>query len=307
MAAGLIALLDDVVLLAKQAAASLDDVALGAAKSASKTVGVIIDDAAVTPQYVQSISPKRELGVIYKISLGSLRNKFLMIIPAAMILTFLAPWVLPFLLIAGGLYLSFEGSHKVIEALTHTAHEHESTSDEKEIVSSAVRTDLVLSTEIMLIALASIDVENWIMKVLMLCLIGVIMTLVVYGSVGLLVKLDDIGLYFAKNGKTSFSRRFGINVARSMPKVFSVLTVIGTAAMLWVGGHLIWKSVGDVGVEWASHSLHAFEEIGNPILAWTAETLSAAVAGLMIGFALYYAIRLFSNIFSKFSKSHKEH
>lgn len=307
MAAGLIALLDDVVLLAKQAAASLDDVALGAAKSASKTVGVIIDDAAVTPQYVQSISPKRELGVIYKISLGSLRNKFLMIIPAAMILTFLAPWVLPFLLIAGGLYLSFEGSHKVIEALTHTAHEHESTSDEKEIVSSAVRTDLVLSTEIMLIALASIDVENWIMKVLMLCLIGVIMTLVVYGSVGLLVKLDDIGLYFAKNGKTSFSRRFGINVARSMPKVFSVLTVIGTAAMLWVGGHLIWKSVGDVGVEWASHSLHAFEEIGNPILAWTAETLSAAVAGLMIGFALYYAIRLFSNVFSKFSKSHKEH
>lgn len=304
MAAGLIALLDDVVLLARQAAASLDDVALGAAKSASKTVGVVIDDAAVTPQYVQSISPKRELGVIWRITLGSLRNKFLMIIPAALILTIVAPWVLPYLLIAGGLYLTFEGAHKVIEWLTDTRHDHESSSDEKQIVSSAVRTDLVLSTEIMLIALSGIEVDNWIMKALMLYLIGVIMTILVYGSVGLLVKLDDIGLYFAKNGKTKFARRFGIGTARSMPKVFTVLTVVGTVAMLWVGGHLIWKSVGDVGVEWAAHSLHAFEALNNPTLAWVTETISSASVGLAIGFASYYAIRIFSNIFLP---SHKEH
>jgi predicted DNA repair protein MutK len=304
MAAGLIALLDDVVLLARQAAASLDDVALGAAKSASKTVGVVIDDAAVTPQYVQSISPKRELGVIYRITLGSLRNKFLLIIPAAMLLTFLAPWALPFLLIGGGLYLTFEGAHKVIEWLTDVRHEHEGSSDEKQIVSSAVRTDLVLSTEIMLIALASIEVDNWIMKALMLYLIGIVMTILVYGSVGLLVKLDDIGLYFAKNGKTKFARRFGISTARSMPKVFTVLSVVGTVAMLWVGGHLIWKSVGDIGAEWAAHSLHSFEGIGNHTLAWFAETLSAAAVGLAIGLASYYAIRLFSNLFLK---SHKEH
>lgn len=304
MAAGLIALLDDVVLLARQAAASLDDVAVGAAKSASKTVGVIIDDAAVTPQYVSSISPKRELGVIYRITLGSLRNKFLFIIPAAMLLTFLAPWVLPYLLIAGGLYLSFEGSHKVIEWLTDVRHEHEGSSDEKQIISSAVRTDLVLSTEIMLIALSGIEVDNWIMKALMLYLIGVVMTILVYGSVALLVKLDDIGLYFAKNGKTKFARRFGIGTARSMPKVFTVLSVVGTVAMLWVGGHLIWKSVGDVGVEWASHSLHAFEALGDPTLVWTVETICSALAGLLIGLASYYAIRLFSNIFLK---GHKEH
>jgi predicted DNA repair protein MutK len=304
MAGGLIALLDDIVLLARQAAASLDDIAVGAAKSASKAAGVVIDDAAVTPQYVRSISPKRELGVIWKITLGSLRNKFLMIIPAALVLTWLAAWTLPYLLIAGGLYLCFEGGHKVLEWITGDKHEEESSADEKVIVSSAVRTDLVLSTEIMLISLSAIEVDNWIMRAMMLSLIAVIMTVLVYGSVGLLVKLDDIGLYFAKNGRTKLSRKLGHDTAMGMPNVFNALSVVGTVAMLWVGGHLIWKSVGDTGVEWASHSLHAFEALGNPTLVWTVETICSAVLGLAIGLASYYTVRFFSKMFSRTSETH---
>jgi predicted DNA repair protein MutK len=228
-----------------------------------------------------------------------------MIIPAALVLTWLAPWALPYLLIAGGLYLSFEGAHKVLEWVTKSKHDHdtEGSSDEKEIVSSAVRTDLVLSTEIMLIALSAMEVENWIMRALMLSVIAIIMTAAVYGSVGLLVKLDDIGLYFAKNGRSKMSRKIGYSTAISMPKVFNVLSIVGTVAMLWVGGHLIWKSVGDVGIEWATHSLHSFEALHDPTLVWTAETICSAIVGLLIGLASYYAIRFFAS----FSKSHKEH
>jgi predicted DNA repair protein MutK len=300
MSGGLIALLDDVALLAKQAAASLDDIAAGAARSASGTIPVLIDDAAVTPQYVNSISPKRELPVIWKITLGSLKNKFFLVVPLALILSWLAPWALPYLLILGGLYLSFEGGHKVLEWLKLVDHhETESGSDEREIVRAATRTDLVLSTEIMLISLAGIETDNWIMRALMLCLIAIGMTIAVYGTVALLVKVDDIGLHLAARAKTSFGQKFGLSMAKSMPAVFNLLSIVGTAAMLWVGGHLIWKSVGDAGLEFASHTIHSFEALGNPVVIWTVETLCSAILGLIIGVISYYTIQIFSKSSNK--------
>lgn len=300
MAGGLLALFDDIAVLAKYAAANLDDIAAGAAKSASKTVPVLIDDAAVTPQFVSSVEPKRELPIIWKITLGSFRNKFLFVVPLALILTWLAPWALPYLLIIGGLYLSFEGAHKILEWLKIIPHHaEESSTDEKSIVNSATRTDLVLSAEIMLISLASIEVDNWIMRAGMLSIIAVAMTILVYGTVALLVKLDDVGLYFAQNAKTSLGRKFGMGTAKSMPVVFKILSVVGTAAMLWVGGHLIWKSLGDAGWDWATKALYVFHEIPNSGLAWISETVSSAIIGLLIGALAFMLSKLFVKTFKK--------
>lgn len=300
MAGGLFALLDDVALLARQAAASIDDIAMGAAKSASKTIPVLIDDAAVTPQYVSSISPKRELPVIWKITLGSLKNKFFIVVPLALILTWLAPWALNYLLIAGGLYLSYEGGHKVLEWLKLVEHhETEAGTDEKEIVGAATRTDLVLSTEIMLISLSGIETDSWFMRAAMLVVIAIAMTVLVYGTVALLVKVDDIGLHYFARAKTEFGRKLGYWIAMSMPTVFVQLSIVGTVAMLWVGGHLIWKSVGDAGVEFASHSIHIFHDISNGVLAWFAETGASALVGLIIGVISYYALHFVMKIFKK--------
>lgn len=298
MPSGFLALLDDIAVLAKAAATSLDDVALGAGKSASKTAAVVIDDMAVSPQYVQGLSPKRELPVVWKITLGSLRNKFLIIIPIAMLLSWLAPQVLPFLLIAGGSYLVYEGAEKLLGWMGLVKHHAEDKvivsgeALEKVMVSSAVRTDLILSTEIMLIALSSVHEDNWIKKLLMLFVIAVVMTLIVYGAVGLLVKLDDIGLHMA-NRKISGVRLFGVGIIKTMPWIFKTLTVVGTLAMLWVGGHLVWKSLGDIGVAFFADSLHMVEDFFHSypaMVAWFGDTAASIVFGLTLGVVFFYAI-----------------
>lgn len=270
--------------------AVVDDVLSAALKASAKTAGVVIDDAAVTPQYVQGITPARELPVVGKIALGSLANKFLIIIPIALLLTAFAPWVLPFLLIIGGTYLCFEGAEKVLEwfGFVH-GHADEGGRDERRLVLGAVRTDLILSTEIMLIALASLDdaMGIW-MTLAVLAVIGLVMTGVVYGAVALLVKIDDIGLKMAKSSEARV-RHTGARIVRSMPAVFRVISVVGTVAMLWVGGHLVLANLDEVGVHVSGDLIHGVEHLLEPlgpVTVWFGDTLVSAIVGLIFGLVI---------------------
>ncbi|SMQ61113.1 hypothetical protein SAMN06295909_0546 [Plantibacter sp. VKM Ac-1784] len=267
--------------------AVVDDILSAALKASAKTAGVVIDDAAVTPQYVQGLTPARELPVVWRIARGSLINKFVIIIPIALLLTAFAPWVLPFLLIIGGTYLCFEGAEKVMEWFgMHHAEAEEDVRDEKKLVSGAVRTDLILSTEIMLISLASLDSGLGIWMTLgALLVIGLVMTAVVYGAVALLVKIDDIGLRLMKNPSRGV-RRTGARIVASMPAVFRVISVVGTVAMLWVGGHLVIANLAETFWHGPYDLLHVVThaiEAAGPVVVWIADTAMSAVFGLVLG------------------------
>lgn len=268
--------------------AVVDDILSAAVKASAKTAGVVIDDAAVTPQYVQGLTPARELPVVWKIALGSIVNKYVIIIPIALLLTAFAPWVLPYLLIIGGAFLCFEGAEKVLEwfGVHHGAHDDDGPRDEKKLVLGAVRTDLILSTEIMLIALSSLDPDFGIWMTLgALLVIGLAMTVVVYGAVALLVKLDDMGLRLMKSPSRGV-RRAGARIVASMPAVFRVISIVGTVAMLWVGGHLVVQNLAET--LWSGpydlvHVItHAIEAAG-PVVVWIVDTAISAVFGLILG------------------------
>ncbi|GAB2451774.1 putative DNA repair protein MutK [Conyzicola lurida] len=267
--------------------AVVDDILTAALKASAKTAGVVIDDAAVTPQYVQGLTPARELHVVKWIGLGSLFNKFIIIIPLALLLSAFAPWVLPFLLIIGGTYLCFEGAEKVMEWFgVHHAVEDAGARDEKKLIFGAIRTDLILSTEIMLIALAELDPDFGIWMTLgALAVIGLAMTIVVYGAVALLVKIDDIGLGLMKNPARKV-RRTGARIVAAMPTVFRVISIVGTVAMLWVGGHLVIANLAETfwhGPYDLVHAVtHAIEAAG-PVVAWIVDTAISAVFGLVLG------------------------
>ncbi|MFB2586382.1 DUF808 domain-containing protein [Herbiconiux liukaitaii] len=274
--------------------AVVDDILTAALKASAKTAGVVIDDAAVTPQYVQGLTPARELPVVWRIALGSLFNKFIIIIPLALLLSAFAPWVLPFLLIIGGTYLCFEGAEKVTEwfGVHHGAHD-EGARDEKKLVFGAIRTDLILSTEIMLIALASLDPDFGIWMTLgSLVVIGLGMTVIVYGAVALLVKIDDVGLRLMKS-PTRRVRRTGARIVASMPAVFRVISIVGTVAMLWVGGHLVIANLAETfwhGPYDLLHVVtHAVEGAG-PVVVWIADTAMSAVFGLVLGMLIVLII-----------------
>lgn len=297
MAGGLVALLDDVAAIAKAAAASIDDVGAAAGKASIKAAGVVVDDTAVTPRYVHGFSPKRELPIIRKIAIGSIRNKLLIILPVAMILSQFLPQALPYLLIAGGLFLCYEGAEKVYEALTGDHHEAADTAAaqdgperEKTMVSSAIRTDLILSAEIMVISLSSVEDEPFLTRLMVLVIVAILITILVYGVVALIVKMDDMGLALAQR-KSTVSQRIGRGLVAAMPKVMAVLTVVGIAAMLWVGGHILLVNVGEAGFHWPADRLHDLEHwfgelvhggFGG-VLSWTAGTVASAVVGLVIG------------------------
>ncbi len=285
--------------------AVVDDILSAAMKASAKAAGVVIDDAAVTPQYVQGLTPARELPVVGKIALGSIANKFLIIIPIALLLTAFAPQVLPFLLIVGGAFLCFEGAEKVLEwfGFGHGhAEEDEGPRDEKKLVWGAIRTDLILSTEIMLISLASLDPNLGLgMTLLILAVIAVIMTGVVYGAVALLVKLDDIGLKMSESGVERVSRS-GRRIAQAMPAVFRVISVIGTIAMLWVGGHLVIANLSEVGVPFLYdfvHSVTHLFEWGGPVVVWIIDTAISAVVGLIVGLIIVVVVLGVAKLFGK--------
>ncbi|WP_439693832.1 DUF808 domain-containing protein [Curtobacterium sp. SP.BCo] len=267
--------------------AIVDDVLSAALKASAKTAGVVIDDAAVTPQYVQGLSPARELPVVGRIALGSLFNKFVIIIPLALLLSAFAPWVLPWLLLIGGTYLCFEGAEKVTEWFGHHhATGDEPSADERGLVFGAIRTDLILSTEIMLIALASLDPDlgTW-LTLGALIVIGLGMTALVYGAVALLVKVDDIGLQLMKH-PVRRTRRAGARIVRAMPAVFRVISIVGTVAMLWVGGHLVIANLAETFWHGPYDLLHAVEhvvEAAGPVVTWIVDTAISAVFGLLLG------------------------
>ena len=301
MSGGLVALLDDIATLAKVTASSVDDVAAGAVKVSSKAVGVVIDDTAVTPQYVAGLNPKRELPIIAKIARGSLINKLFIILPIALLLTWLAPHVLPFLLVVGGAYLCFEGGEKVLEKIgwlpgLHEEHEEGGAASaeelEKSIVSSATRTDLILSSEIMLVSMAGLSNEHGAMRVAVLIAVAFFMTFFVYGLVALLVKADDVGVRLARGALEPEDNRpgpvdnVGRTIVRVMPHVFGVIGVVGTVAMLWVGGHLVIEYLADVGVPVFHHVLEAAEHAvsaGGGFVSWLVETALSGIFGVVLG------------------------
>jgi len=267
--------------------AVVDDILSAALKASAKTAGVVIDDAAVTPQYVQGLEPARELPVVGRIALGSLFNKFVIIIPLALLLTAFAPWVLPWLLVLGGTYLCFEGAEKVMEwfGFHHESGAAETTTEPK-LVFGAIRTDLILSTEVMLIALASLDTGLGFWATLgALAVIALAMTAVVYGAVALLVKVDDVGLQMMKN-PVRRTRRLGARIVAAMPAVFRVISIVGTVAMLWVGGHLVIANLAETFWHGPLDLLHVVEhaiEAAGPVVTWIVDTALSAVAGLALG------------------------
>jgi predicted DNA repair protein MutK len=299
---GLLALLDDVAGIAKVAASSLDDVASQALKAGSKAAGAVIDDAAVTPKYVAGFEANRELPVIWKITKGSFRNKLLILLPVALLLSNFAPWLIAPLLMLGGAYLCFEGAEKVYHLLVpHDTH-HITPEDipgdpahlEAQKAAGAIKTDFILSAEIMTIALAAIPASGFWMEAATLALIAIGITVVVYGSVALIVKADDVGLWLAQNGRLGVTRGFGRGLVRGMPYFMRLLTIVGTAAMLWVGGSIIVHALEEMGFGWLGHHIHDWAYAAAALVPeawvgftkWFATAVMDGILGLAIGFAL---------------------
>ena len=299
---GLLALLDDVAGIAKVAAASVDDVAAAAGKAGAKTAGVIIDDAAVTPKYVQGFEPARELPIIWRITRGSLFNKLILLLPVAMLLANFAPWAITPLLMLGGSYLCFEGAEKIFHVLfPHASHEIEADMSikdpghlEEQKIKGAIKTDFILSAEIMTIALAAIEVPNVWMQAATLAVVGIGVTVAVYGSVALIVKMDDVGLYLTKNAPTPVGRGLGRGLVRFMPVLMWILSVVGTAAMLWVGGSIIIHGLEVLGFDWLGHHIHDLAyavghmvpEAWTGFVEWTAKATMDGIFGVAWGLVL---------------------
>jgi len=294
MAGGLVGLLDDVAALAKLAAASVDDVGVAAGRASLKAAGVVVDDAAVTPAYVRGLAADRELPIIKRIALGSLRNKLLMILPAALLLSEIAPTVVEVILMFGGCFLAYEGAHKVIGALRHDDHGHEAPVAEQgpdaeaRTVTGAIRTDFILSAEIMVISLKEVIEEPVVSRGVILAVVGVLITIAVYGVVALIVKMDDLGLKLAERPSPR-AQRTGLALVTGMPKLLAALSVVGTAAMLWVGGHILLVGADELGWAWPyglvhdlEHGVHGVAGVGG-VLAWLVNTACSAVVGLALG------------------------
>lgn len=303
MSGGLFALLDDIAVLAKAAAASIDDVGAAAGRASAKAAGVIVDDTAVTPRYVQGLDPKRELPIIKKIAIGSLRNKLLFILPAALLLSQFLPWALTPLLMIGGTYLCFEGAEKIWEKISHhpeghadELHEGGQVADEKDIVSGAVRTDFILSAEIMVISLNEVANEPLLSRAIILVVVALAITALVYGVVALIVKMDDVGLNLAARGN-GVASRLGRGMVAAMPKVLTTLSTVGIAAMIWVGGHILLLGLHDLSemlgwhvlalpYEWVHHAeeaVHGATGALGGILGWVTNTIGSAILGLIVG------------------------
>jgi len=294
MASGLAALLDDVAGIAKIAAASVDDVAGAAGKAGSKAVGVVVDDTAVTPGYAMGFTPDRELPIVWKIAKGSLRNKFLFLLPGALLLSAFAPMLVTPLLMIGGAYLCFEATEKVLEAIRHEDHTGKeelalsSEELEKQKVAGAIRTDMILSAEIMAIALADVTSRPLAIQAAALAVVSLAITVMVYGVVALIVKMDDIGLHMAARPSRG-AQATGAALVKGMPKVLAGLAIVGTAAMLWVGGGIIVHGLHEYHFspipEWVEAARHAGEVVPGigPVTGWLAMAAASAVVGLVVG------------------------
>jgi hypothetical protein len=315
MAGGLAALLDDIAVIAKLAAASVDDIGAAAGRAGIKAAGVVVDDTAVTPRYVTGFTPQRELPIIWRIAKGSLFNKMVIILPVALLLNWLLPWAITPLLMLGGAYLCYEGAEKIWEALTHKkesladqAATLNSEEHEKLMVSGAVRTDFILSAEIMAIALAELAnppegaaaEPSTIMLAVSLAVVALAITIGVYGVVALIVKMDDVGLNLAQR-QSGAARALGRGLVNAMPWVLKVLSVVGIAAMIWVGGHILVAGLNTFGITEPYHSIHVLAEgAAHSVTAmaglveWLVTTIFDGLFGLVIGAIIVAVHHLFA-------------
>ena len=303
MPGGLTALLDDISVIARAAAASVDDVGVAASRAGSKTAGVVIDDAAVTPSYATGLTPDRELPLIANITKGSLKNKLLILLPGALLLSEFLPWAIVPLLMLGGAYLSYEGAEKVIEKLGGEKHGktledpiEDLARFEKERTAGAIRTDLILSGEIMAITLNEVAAETLVTRAAVLALVGVAVTVAVYGAVALIVKMDDIGLHMAER-RSRVAQRFGRGLVNAMPKVLAVLSFVGTIAMLWVGGGIVLHGLEELGIAGPAHLAHDIQHVVehstgalSGVLGWATYAAASALTALALGGVIVFVL-----------------
>lgn len=317
MSTGLIALLDDIAALAKVAAASLDDVAAQATKAGAKAAGVVIDDAAVTPRYVVGFAAARELPIVRRIAIGSLKNKLVYLLPAALALGLFLPGAITPLLMLGGAFLCYEGAEKLWEKLApHAAQGHAAETEaldpqalEDSKVRGAIQTDFILSAEIMAITLASVPDQGFWMQAVVLGVVAIGITVVVYGAVALIVKADDMGVALAVNAAPAsgqvaapnamdrllrpLTQALGRGLVKGMPPFLVLLAAVGTAAMLWVGGGILLHGMETLGPTalpvFVQHLSHAAAEAVPSMAAsvdWVVHALLAGLFGLAVGGAL---------------------
>lgn len=310
MATGLLALLDDVAALVKVSAASLDDVPTQVAKTSSKVSGIVIDDTAVTPKYVVGLDPKRELSIIYQIAKKSLINKVIFLGPAALVLGYFVPWIIPPLLMVGGAFLCYEGYEKVHGMFSKHDEAHSRPEAEiphitpeeleKERVTGAVRTDFILSSEIIAITYATVADKPIVNQIIVMLAVAVFITVAVYGFVGLIVKADDLGLHMAQDKYHPTTQKIGRSIVKFMPSFLTILGYIGTAAMLWVGAEIIAH-----GIPFLSHKLDALEHslADVPALAWLAKAAICAIGGIILGFIIEKIVVLVRGLIKGMRKS----
>ncbi|GGE19734.1 ABC transporter [Polymorphobacter glacialis] len=304
MATGFFALLDDIAAIAKIAAASLDDTAAAAAKASAKAAGVVIDDAAVTPRYVHGFAAARELPIVGKIALGSVKNKLMFLLPGAIALSYFAPWAITPLLMAGGSYLCFEGAEKIYEIFRpHAVVEDDVTDEDAEVmerrmVSGAIRTDLILSGEIMAITLADVADAPIAEQAAVLAVVGLGITALVYGFVALIVKADDAGVALTQT-RSAPLQAIGRGLVKSMPPFLKTLAYVGTAAMLWVGGGIIIHGMEGYGLGEPGHSIHRFAAFAGAasggigsVVEWLIGALGSGLFGLLVGAVIVAALHL---------------
>jgi uncharacterized protein len=314
MSAGLFGLLDDVAVIARMAAASVDDIGAAAGRATAKAAGVVIDDTAVTPQYVHGIAAERELPIIKRIAIGSLRNKLLFILPAALLLSQFVPWLLTPILMLGATYLCYEGAEKVLGRISgHDAHAtpvaEQGADAEKYMVTGAIRTDFILSAEIMVIALNEVTDQAFVPRLIILVIVAVVITAVVYGVVAGIVKMDDVGLHLAQRS-SAFAQRVGRALVAGMPKLLAALSAIGTVAMLWVGGHILLVGSDELGWHAPYGVVHHWEEavhhvagVGG-VLGWLINTASSAVVGLVVGAVVVAVAGLIHRVKGRSQQAH---
>ncbi len=311
MASGLFALLDDIAVLAKAAAASLDDVTVQALKAGKKAAAIVIDDAAVTPRYVVGVAAERELPIIASIAWRSLKNKTLYLLPGALLLSFFTPWAITPLLMLGGAYLAFEGYEKLraifgetpvsesdpseTGAKPATASRPIQPEDEEAKIASAVRTDFILSAEIMAISLAAVTSPSIVMKASVLGLVGLGVTAAVYGLVALIVKADDAGVYLAQQGRLGITRAIGRGIVSGMPSFLVALSTVGMLAVLWVGGGIILHGLEEYGFGALPHAIHDLAKTAgsmsgpaSSLVSWLFEAIAAGFIGVVIGAPIAY-------------------
>lgn len=297
MAGGLAALLDDVAALAKMAAASIDDIGAAAARAGTKAAGVVIDDAAVTPQYVQGMAANRELPIIRRIATGSIKNKLFYIVPAVLAMSQFIPWILTPLLMLGGCYLAYEGAEKILEKLAgHSGPAKPAVLKGKEaedrVVAGAIRTDFILSAEIMVIALNEVTEQPLLTRTITMIVVAVAITALIYGAVALIVKMDDVGLRLMQE-ENEGAQRLGRALVNAMPIVLKLLSVLGTAAMLWVGGHILLDGAKKLGFAAPYDFVHKLEAMGPNIgfITWLINTTASAIVGLAAGAIIATALK----------------